>query len=92
MDYLKQGTFGALFGVTFTIAATFQVLMALLGLVIAVLSPDIFKMNGAPAAGPLQAIGVDLFLLVAMLLMNAMISAVGSGVWLLVRRAFPKTA
>ena len=91
MDYLRRGSFGALFGVTFTIAATFQILMALIGLVVAVTAPGFFKMNGAPAATPLQAIGVDLFLLIVLLLLNTMISATGSGVWLLIRRFLPKS-
>ena len=90
MDYLRNASFGGLFVVTFTVAAVFQVAFAVLGLVTAVLAPGMFNMNGAPATNPGQAMGVDLFLLAVMLAMNAMMSAAGSGLWLLVRRFLPK--
>ncbi|MBU4239235.1 MAG: hypothetical protein KKD26_08275, partial [Alphaproteobacteria bacterium] len=92
MDYLKRAPFGGLFLVTFTVAATFQVLMALLGLLLAFLSPGLFFMNGAPATSPVQAVGVLLFLLVVGLVINAGISAIGALLWMGVRIALPKPA
>ena len=92
MDYLKRAPFGGLFLVTFTVAATFQVLMALLGLLLAFLSPGLFFMNGAPATSPVQAVGVLLFLLVVGLVVNAGISAIGALLWMCVRIALPKPA
>ena len=92
MDYLKRAPFGGLFLVTFTVAATFQVLMALLGLLLAFLSPGMFFMNGAPATSPVQAVGVLLFLLVVGLVVNAGISAIGALLWMGVRIALPKSA
>jgi hypothetical protein len=86
MELLKSATFGALFGVTFTVAATFQVTMALLGLILAFTTPALFTMNGAPAESPIQAIGVVIFLLVMVLVFNAAISAIGSGLWIGARR------
>lgn len=90
MDYLRNASFSGLFVVTFTVAAMFQLAFAILGLVTAVLSPGMFNMNGVPATSAGQAIGVDLFLLAMMLAMNAMMSAGGAGLWLLVRRFLPK--
>ena len=57
-----------------------------LGLVTALLSPGLFKMNGAPAASPGQAVGVLMFLLIFGLLINTTSSAAGAGIWLGVRR------
>ncbi len=89
MPFLKSASFGGLFTVTFTIAATCQIAFSLLGLLLAATSPAMFKMNGAPAANPGQALGVLVFLLAIMLAMNAAMSAIGAGIWMLVRRALP---
>lgn len=89
MDYLKSATFGGLFTVTFVVAATFQIIMAGLGMALAVLSPGLFQMNGVPATSPAQAIGTLLFLLTVGLVMNAGMSAVGALFWLLVRKLVP---
>lgn len=89
MEFLKTAGFGALFGVTFTVVAAFHCAMATIGLVLTFTSPALFKMNGAPAANPLQAIGVVIFLLVVALFLNAAVSAMGSGIWLAVRRLPP---
>jgi hypothetical protein len=89
IEFLKSAAFGALFAVTFTVAAAFQVAMALLGLVLAFTSPAIFKMNGAPATNAGEAIGVVIFLLVVAIVLNAAISAIGSGIWLAVRPLLP---
>lgn len=89
MPFLRSASFGGLFTVTFTVAATCQVAFSLLGLLMAVLSPAMFKMNGAPATNPAQAVGVLVFLLAVMLIMNAGISAIGAGIWMLARRALP---
>jgi hypothetical protein len=91
MDYLKNATFGGLFIVTFLVAATFQLAMAVLGIVLASLSPSLFQMNGVPATSPAQAIGTVLFILVVGLLVNAGMSAVGALLWLLVRKLVPGT-
>lgn len=92
MDYLKRAPFGGLFVVTFTVAATFQVLMSVLGLLLAFLSPGLFFMNGAPATSPVQAVGTLLFLLVVGLVVNAGMSALGSLLLMGVRLALPKRA
>ena len=93
MNFLKSASFGGLFTVTFTVAATFQVAFSLLGLLLAFLSPGLFQMNGVAATSPVQAIGTLLFLLVFALVMNAAISALGALIWLWVRRLIPgKTA
>lgn len=89
MSFLRTASFGGLFTVTFTVAATCQVAFSALGLLLAFSSPAMFKMNGAPATGAGQALGVLIFLLAVMLAMNAAISAMGAGLWLLVRRALP---
>ena len=90
METLKSGSFGHLFAVTFFVAATFQVAASLLALVFAVLAPSGFTLNNRPAANPGEAIVVVIMLLIAALVMNAMISAGGSGLWLLARRPFVK--
>lgn len=90
MDYLRSATFGGLFGVTFTVAATFQVAMALVGLICAFGAPAMFNTNGVAAQSTVQALSALFALLVAMVLVNAMISAVGAALWLGVRRFLPK--
>ncbi len=92
MDYLKRAPFGGLFAVTFGVAATFQVSMSLLGLLLALLSPSLFFMNGSPATSPVQAIGTLVFLLVMGLVINAGMSAMGALIWMGVRKALPKSA
>lgn len=89
MQYLRTASFGGLFGVTFTVAASSQVALTLFGLIGAFMAPGIFKMNGAPAGTPVQAIGVLVFLLGVCLLLNAGMSALGAGLWLGVRRLLP---
>ncbi|MBC7667306.1 hypothetical protein [Caulobacter sp. DWR2-3-1b2] len=89
MSYLRSASFGALFVVTFTIAATCQLAFSGLGLLMVATAPGMFNMNGQAATNPAQALGVLAFLLVIGLFMNAGISAIGSGVWILVRRALP---
>lgn len=91
VDYLKTAPFGGLFTVTFIVAATFQVTMSLLGVVMAFTAPGMFHMNGATAANPGQAIGTLLFLLAFGLMMNAAMSALGAGIWLFLRRFLPNT-
>ncbi len=90
MDYLRSAPFGGLFAVTFVVSATCQAVAALLGFVLAALSPGLFQMNGAPAQGFLPAAGVVLFLLILGLAANSAISAAGSALWLLVRRLLPR--
>lgn len=86
MEFLRTAPFGALFTVTFVVAATFQATMTVVGAVSALLAPGLFRMNGAPASTPVEALGVVLFMLAFGLAMNAAISAGGAGLWLLVRR------
>lgn len=90
MEFLKTGTFGGLFQVTFTIAATFQAACVLLGSVVAVVAPGSFNTNGVRATNPGQALLSLTIMLIVMLLLNLMISAGGSGLWLLMRRFFFK--
>lgn len=92
MHYLRTASFGGLFGVTFTVAASCQVAMTLFGLIAAVMAPGVFKMNGAPATNPVQAIGVLAFLLGVCLILNAGMSALGAGLWLGVRKMLPNRA
>jgi ABC-type siderophore export system fused ATPase/permease subunit len=92
MNYLKTAPFGGLFAVTFTVVAAFQITMSLLGLILVFISPGLFKMNGAAAANPVQAAGVLVYLLVFGLFMNAGMSALGSAIWLGVRRFLPAKA
>lgn len=89
MQYLRTASFGGLFGVTFTVAAACQVALTLFGLVAAVMAPGVFKMNGAPATNPIQAMGVLVFLLGVCLMLNAGMSALGAALWLGVRRLLP---
>ena len=44
---------------------------------------------GLPLANPAQALGVLVLLLAMLLIMNAGMSAIGAGIWVLVRRALP---
>ena len=89
MHYLKTASFGGLFTVTFGVAAAFQIAFSVLGLLLAVLSPGLFHMNGAAATSPTGAIGVLIFLLVVGLCMNAAMSALGALVVMAVRRFLP---
>ena len=89
MHYLRTASFGGLFSVTFGVAAAFQVAFSILGLLLAVLSPGLFHMNGAAATSPMAAVGVLIFLLVVGLCMNAGMSALGALVVMAVRRFLP---
>lgn len=90
VGYLRAASFGGLFSVTLAVAATCQVVLSLIGIAAAVMAPGIFKMNGQPAANPVQAIGVVVFLLLFGLMMNAGISAIGSGLWISLRTLLPR--
>jgi hypothetical protein len=90
MQYLRTASFGGLFAVTFTVAATCQVILSLLGLIAVAAAPGIFKMNGAPATNPLEAFGVLVFLVIFCLFINAGMSALGSAFWLVARRLLPR--
>lgn len=89
MSFLRSASFGGLFTVTFTVAATCQVAFSLLGLLMVATAPGMFKMNGAAATNPGQAFGVLIFMLAIMLILNAGISAMGAGLWVLLRRFLP---
>ncbi|MFY8144464.1 MAG: hypothetical protein ACOVMT_11450 [Caulobacter sp.] len=90
MGYLRTASFGGLFSVTFAVAATCQVVFSLIGIVAAVMAPGIFKMNGEAATNPTQAIGVLVFLLLFGLVVNAGMSAIGSGLWIGLRTLLPR--
>ena len=90
MQYIRTASFGGLFSTTFLVAASFQIAFSLLGVVLAVLSPGLFNMNGVPATSPVGAIGVLIFLLCFGLFMNAAISALGALVVLGWRRFLPR--
>ncbi|MFN3559465.1 MAG: hypothetical protein ACK4UQ_09275 [Brevundimonas sp.] len=90
MHYLRTASFGGLFTVTFAVAASFQIAFAVLGLLLAVVSPGLFNMNGVPATNAIAAIGVLVFLLAFGLFMNAAMSALGALVVLLWRNLLPK--
>ncbi|MDI1327414.1 MAG: hypothetical protein PSV23_11520 [Brevundimonas sp.] len=90
MHYIRTASFGGLFTTTFLVAASFQVAATLLGLILAVLSPGLFNMNGVPATTPVGAISVLIFLLCFALFMNAAISALGAAVVLGWRRFLPR--
>jgi len=78
--------------VTFVVAATCQVVLSVIGIAAAIMAPGIFKMNGEPATNPTQAIGVLVFLLLFFLVINAGISAIGSGLWVGLRSLMPRKA
>jgi hypothetical protein len=91
MHYIRTASFGGLFTTTFLVAASFQIAFALLGVIMAVLSPGLFTMNGSPATSPVGAIGVLIFLLCFSLFMNAAISALGALIVLGWRRFIPQS-
>lgn len=86
VNTLKTATFGTLFGVTFAVSATFQMTMIVVGLLVAVLAPTSFTMNGQQATNVGQAVGALVTMFVVGMIFNAMISSAGAGLWLLVRR------
>ncbi|MBI2260440.1 MAG: hypothetical protein HYU62_02100 [Caulobacterales bacterium] len=92
MHYIRTASFGGLFMVTFLVAASFQLAFSILGVILAVLSPGLFNMNGVPASSPIAAIGVLIFLLVFGLAMNAAMSALGALVVMLWRNLLPQKA
>lgn len=86
MDVLKSATFGTLFGVAFAVGEAFQLVLGVLGLLMAILAPNSFTMNGARVANPGQALMVLILMLFMGAIMNVTVAAAGSGLWLLVRR------
>lgn len=90
MKLLRSAGFGDLFLITFLVAASFQIVMSLLGVVLAFVSPGLFNMNGVPATSPGSALGVIVFLLVFGLVMNAGMSALGALIVLGWRRLLPR--
>jgi len=89
MNTIRNGSFAELFVTTFIVAAAFQIGMSVLGILMAVLAPGLFHMNGQAATSPVGAIGVLVFMLVIVLLFNAMISVVGAGIVMGLRRFLP---
>jgi hypothetical protein len=91
MNYLRNAAFGDLFMVTFVVAGTFQLVMSLFGIILAMLSPGLFQMNGVAATSPVQAVATLLFLLAFGLVVNAGMSAVGALFWLVIRKVVPRS-
>lgn len=77
--------FSELFPLTFVIGASCHLAFGTLGLIVAVLSPGNFRMGLVPATSPMQAIGVLLAMLVFALVINVVVSAVGSAAFVGVR-------
>lgn len=92
MHYLRTASFGGLFTVTFTVAASFQIAFSVLGLLLAVAAPGMFNMNGVPATTAIGAIGVLIFLLAFGLFINAAMSALGALIVMAWRNLLPKPA
>lgn len=90
METIRIAPFGTLFGVSFVIGAVFQLAMAILGVVLAFLSPALFHANGQAVTSPLQAIGVVLFMVICGLAANTVVAAAGSLTWVALRRVLPK--
>lgn len=90
METIRTAPFGTLFGVSFVVGAVFQLAMAILGIVIAFLSPSLFTANGQAVTSALQAVGVVLFLAIVGLAANAAVAGLGSLVWVGLRRLLPK--
>ena len=91
MAFLRTAPFGDLFLVTFLVAGSFQVAMSLLGILLAVLSPGLFNMNGVPATSPAGALGVLVFLLIFGLVINAAMSAIGALIVMAWRNLLPRS-
>lgn len=90
METLRTAPFGTLFGAAFVVGAVFQLAMTILGIVLAFVSPSLFRANGQVMTDPLQAVGVVLFLAIFGLACNAAVSAGGAGLWVVLRRLLPK--
>ena len=88
MDF-KQASFGALFGTAFVVGAAFQAALFVLGLLMAVLSPGVFRSGppGAqiPASSPAQAIGVLILITVVGIILNLVVSSGGAGLIVIAR-------
>ena len=90
METIRTAPFGTLFGVSFVMGAVFQLMMAIAGIVIAVISPGVFSAEGQAMTSPLQAIGVVLFLTIVGLAANTAVAGAGSAIWIALRRILPK--
>ncbi len=86
MGVLRTATFGELFATVFLVNAVFHVLLALFGVLAAFGSPGSFNANGQPVESPAGALGVLVFGLVVFTILNAAASALGSGLWVLLRK------
>lgn len=90
METIRTAPFGTLFGVAFVVGAVFQLVAAILGIVMAFLTPTLFHANGQAVTTPIQAVGVVLFLAIFGLAANAAVSAGGAILWVAIRRLLPK--
>jgi len=90
MKTIRTAPFGDLFLTTFLVAASFQIAVSILGVILAFTSPGLFNMNGVPATSPTGAIGVLVFLLVVGLVVNAGMSALGALIVMGWRGLLPK--
>jgi len=86
---LRRLTFGDLFLASFTVGACFAIGLGLLGALSAFMAPGMFSTGQGAAQSPVQALGVDLFLVVVCLAFNLVVSGAGSAIWVLVRRVLP---
>ncbi|THD75275.1 MAG: hypothetical protein E7812_17120 [Phenylobacterium sp.] len=90
MGVLKTASYGDLFGAAFAVGASFWAAMGVLGLLVAVASPQLFQMNGTPSGNSGQALGVLVVMLVVLMVLNTTIAAAGAGVWVFARRFLPR--
>ena len=92
MNNLQKSGYLDLFLTTLVVVACFHVLLAALGVLIALTVPDAIKLNGNPAQNAGQALSGLVVMLFVILLVDVLAAAVGSGVWMAVRRLFRRRA
>jgi nitric oxide reductase large subunit len=90
VETIRIAPFGTLFGVSFVVGAVFHLTMAILGVVLAFLTPGLFQANGQAVTSPLQAVGVVLFLAIIGLAANTLVAGAGSLIWIGLRKLLPK--
>ena len=86
MDVLRNARFSTLFAVAFAVGAAFMLSFILLGVALSFVAPAFFTLNGERATNAGQALLVLLMMGVVFAFLNAGIAALGSLVWLGVRK------
>lgn len=86
MDVLRTARFSTLFAVAFAVGAAFLLGFILLGVALSFVAPAFFTLNGERATNAGQALLALLIVGVMLAFLNAGISALGSLVWLGVRK------